>query len=233
VTDRPAGDGDPARPQRLAEALAAGRFAVSDLLTVDALLDSGLPSLVFISIYAVSGELTGAVVAAVAVGLVLAGYRMLRRAPVRNVAAGFVGLVVCAVVAQRTGRAENFFLPGLITNVAYLVGYLVSILVRWPLIGLIVGFAAGEGTAWRQRPELVRAYSLASWLWVGMFGLRLAVQVPLYLAGETVALGAARVGMGWPLFLLTAWLTWLIVRNARAEEAELEQLRRPGPLSAG
>jgi hypothetical protein len=224
---------DPARPQRLAEALAQGRFAASDLLTVDALLDSGLPSVVFISIYSVTRDLTGAVVAAVVAGLLLAGYRLVRRTPVRNVLAGFVGLLVCAVFAQRTGRAENFFLPGLLINVAYLLAYLVSILVRWPLIGLVVTLVSGEGFGWRQRPELVRAYSLASWLWVGVFGLRLVVQVPLYLAQATVALGAARVVMGWPLFVLTVWLSWLIVRNARAEEAELERLRRAGPLSAG
>jgi hypothetical protein len=210
---------------RLADALASGRFAVADLVTKDALLDSGLPGVVFVTAYALSSHLTASVVAAVGAGLVLATIRILRRAPLQNVLAGFAGVVVCAVFAQRTGRAETFYLPGLVTNVAYLVAYLTSILVRWPLIGIVVGVVTGEGTAWRRRPELVRAYALASWFWVALFGLRLAVQVPLYLTGHTVALGTARVAMGWPLFLLAAWGSWLVVRNAREEEGELEELR--------
>lgn len=224
-----------AHQARLADALASGRFAVSDLLTKEALLDSGLPGVVFVTVYAFSANLTAAVVAAVGTGLVLAGIRLVTRAPLQNVAAGFVGVIVCAVFAQRTGRAETYYLPGLFINMGYLLAYLVSILVRWPLIGIVVGVATGEWTAWRRRPELVRAYSLASWFWVAMFGLRLAVQVPLYLDGNTVALGTARVVMGWPLFALTAWGTWLVVRNARAEEGELEELRhgaQPGAAGA-
>ena len=51
---------------------------------------------------------------------------------------------------------------------------------------------------WRKDPGRVRRYSLASWIWVGLFSLRLAVQLPLYLADALTALGVARIAMGVP-----------------------------------
>jgi hypothetical protein len=66
--------------------------------------------------------------------------------------------------------------------------------------------------SWRKDPEQVRAYSRASWIWVALFSLRLAVQLPLYLASALTALGVARIAMGIPLFAVGIWLSWLILR---------------------
>jgi hypothetical protein len=68
--------------------------------------------------------------------------------------------------------------------------------VRWPLLGVVIAIASNRGMQWRQDPTRVRAYSRASWVWVGLFSLRLAVQLPLYLTGALVALGVTRVAMG-------------------------------------
>ena len=118
-----------------------------------------------------------------------------------------------------TGRAEDFFLPGLLINAAYAAGYAISILVGCPLLGVIIGSVTGQGMAWRKDPAQVRMYARASWLWVGLFLLRLAVQLPLYLAGAVVALGTARVAMGIPLFALGIWLSWLVIRREHAATA--------------
>jgi hypothetical protein len=199
------------------------RFPTSALVTREALIDSGLPTVVFVSVYGLNGQVLGpALVAALAIGAVLAGVRLWRREKLANVAAGFVAVGIAAWLSARTGRAEDFFLPGILINAGYAVGYLVSILVRWPLLGILVGLATGEGMGWRQVPYLLRAYTLASWLWAAMFALRLAVQLPLYLAGEVVALGVARVVMGWPLFLLCLWLSWLVISRARAAQSAAE-----------
>ena len=85
------------------------------------------------------------------------------------VLAGFVGVALAAFIADRTGRAEDFFLPGLLLNAAYATAYLVSIAIRWPLLGVILGPMTGEGMSWRKDPERVRLYSRASWIWVGVF----------------------------------------------------------------
>jgi hypothetical protein len=175
-------------------------------------IDSGVPTLLFITAYVVTDQqLRPSLVVAVAAGLVIAVWRALRRESLQQVLAGFVGVAISAFVAARTGRAEDYFLMGILINVGYGLAYLVSILVRWPLMGLIVGFLRGDGTSWRDDPRQYSAYVTSSWIWVGMFGLRLVVQVPLYMAGAVGALGAMKLLLGWPLFLLAAWLTYQVL----------------------
>lgn len=177
--------------------------------------DAGLPSIAFVAVYtAFDRDLRLALTTALALGGVLAIVRIVRRDPLQNVIGGFLGLGLAAYIANKTGKAEDFYLPGLFINAGYAVAYLIANLVRWPLIGLIVGLAAGWGVAWRKDPVLLRAFVRAGWLWVGLFCVKLAIQLPLYLTGEVVALGIARVATGWPLWLVTLWLTYVVVKGS-------------------
>ncbi len=187
------------------------------------LADSGLPGLAFVGAYSVSGnELSVAIWSALAVAGVLTVVRLARRETLQFALAGLIGVGIAAFVASRTGRAEDFFLPGLLFNAGYAAAYAISIWARWPLIGVIVGPLAGEGMEWRRDPERIRLYSRASWIWVGVFLFRLAVQLPLYLSEAVVALGIARAAMGIPIFLLAIWLTFLVLRQG-GELAPREQ----------
>ena len=105
---------------------------------------------------------------------------------------------------------------GLLVNVVWLVVVLISMLMRYPLVGVIVAAVTGCGMDWRKQPgERRRRYYLATWLLAGMFSLRLIVEVPLYLAGASAltALSIARLALGTPLFLLAVWLIWLLVQG--------------------
>lgn len=176
--------------------------------------DSSLPGLAFVTAYTVSGqELEIAIWTAMGVAVVLTAVRLLRRETLQFAFAGLIGVGIAAFITSRTGRAEDFFLPGLLFNAGYATAYAVSIWVRWPLIGVIVGPLVGDGMEWRRDRERVGVYSRASWVWVGVFLLRLAVQLPLYLAGEVVALGVARTAMGVPIFAVGIWLTYLVLRQ--------------------
>lgn len=192
------------------------RFDLRQIVGVDLILDSGLPSVVFVVVYSVNGQrLTPALWAAIGAGVILGILRLLRRQPIQNVLAGFVGLLIAAFVVSRTGRPQDIALPTLLINAGYLIAYIVSILVRWPLLGVLVGAISGNVTEWRKDARLLRAYTIASWLWVGMFLLRLVVLVPLYLQGSAQLgwLVTMRLVTGWPLFALTVWLSWLIIRR--------------------
>ena len=48
---------------------------------------------------------------------------------------------------------------------------------------------------------------------MGFFVARLAVQLPMYLADQVAALGAARIVMGTPLFAAVIIVTWFAVRR--------------------
>lgn len=194
-------------PVPLAEAL-GGRMGI---------LESSLPAGAFAIAYAASGsDLELSAIIAVVVGAVLTVLRLLRRETLQFALAGVVGVGVAAFIATRTGRAEDFYLPGLFINLAYAAGYAISIAVRYPLLGVLVGAVTGEGMKFRDDPDRLRAFSRASWIWVGLFTARLAVQLPLYLTGAVVALGAARVAMGLPLFALGIWLSYLVLRREGA-----------------
>lgn len=188
------------------------------------ILDSGLASLVFVVVYLVSGSnLTVAVWSAVAAGAAVMVWRLVRRQSVQQVLAGFFGVAFSAWLASRTGQAEDFFLPGLLINAVYMLVFLVSILVRWPVLGLLVGSIMGDPLGWRHDPALRRAYGAASWIWVGVFALRLVVQVPMYLAGAVGLLGITKLVLGWPLYLLGAYLTYRVLAPVFAARREQQQ----------
>lgn len=176
--------------------------------------DSSLPGLAFVVAYTASGQDLGvAVWSAVGVGVLLFLARLVRRETIQFAVAGLIGVAIAAFIAKQTGKAENFFLPGLLLNLAYALAYFISIVVRWPLIGVFVGPLVGEGMEWRKDPKLVSLYTRVTWIWVGLFVVRLAVQLPLYLADELVALGVAKTAMGFPVFALVIWLSYLIMRK--------------------
>jgi hypothetical protein len=175
-------------------------------------IDSGLPTAVFLIIFTVSGrELNPAIIGAAVTAVVLAVIRLLRKQSMQQVLSGLIGVAIAAWFSRSTGKAEDFFVPGLLTNAAYAVGIAISILVRHPLVGYVIGGLTGDLTSWRQDPERAKLYRLISWWWVGMFSLRLAVQLPLYFAGNVELLGTAKLVLGWPLFLAVAWITYRTV----------------------
>lgn len=178
------------------------------------LAESSLPPIVYVTAYTVTGQDAelSAIIALVLGGLLTLG-RLVRRQTLQYALSGLAGVAIAAFVVSRTGKAEDFFLPGILANLAYAAAYAISIVVRWPLIGVIVSTVQGHGRGWREDPVMVAKYTRATWLWVGLFVTRLAVQLPLYFAGAVVALGVVKVAMGLPLFALAAWATYLLLRD--------------------
>jgi hypothetical protein len=175
--------------------------------------ESTVPFVVFTTVWALSGhdvKLGGIV--AVGVTAVLAIARLLKRETVQFALSGVVGVAFGAFVANRTGNAGDFFLPGILINAASAIAYLFSIAIRRPLLGLIVSNLTGEGSSWYRDPERRRAYTRASWIWVGLFVFRLSIQLPLYLSDAVGPLAVARVVTGLPLFALGLWLSYALLR---------------------
>ncbi len=181
-------------------------------------LESALPSVVFVIVYLVTSSLGWALAAALGVAAVLAALRLARREKPVRVLGGLAAVGIAAVVAARTGNAADYFLPSLLANVASALIWAVSILARWPLLGVIVGFAIGQKTGWRQDADLMRAYSNASWIWAGSFLVRAGVNTPLYLTDNLVGLGISRVLLGWPMVLGVIAASWWAIRRSLPED---------------
>jgi hypothetical protein len=181
------------------------------------LIDSALPSTLFILIFVFQKNLNNALIAALVLGGVLLIIRLFERKSLTQVFGGFIGLSISVFLTWRTKDASNFFLTGIVTNGIYGFFLLISVLIRKPLIGYLVGSLVGDTSGWLKHPLLVRAYTTVTWLWVAVFGLRLLVQIPLYLNDNIALLGTVKIFMGWPLYLFAVWLTYQIVQTARAK----------------
>ncbi|MDO8107916.1 DUF3159 domain-containing protein [Isoptericola sp. b441] len=223
--ERP-GVGVPARGLR---AVVGEEFSFAEAVGgVRGVVESTAPGLVFVVVYVVTRALTPALATAlvVAVGAVLV--RLVQRTPVTQALSGVLGVGIGVAWAWWTGRAQDYFAGGLLANLGYLVAMVGSIAARWPAVGVVVALLRGEDMAWRTDPGRAaerRRFRWATWVMAAVFALRLAVQVPLYLAGEgaVAALGTAKLAMGLPLFAVALWLTWRLVATPGARAA------RPGP----
>ncbi|EMY33350.1 integral membrane protein [Arthrobacter crystallopoietes BAB-32] len=225
MTEKPAPRDEPEKPfAELAGAYAAkagmerrddGQIDVlKSIGGVRGLVESVLPGIIFLVVFTIGRELGPALIGALGAAAAFTVLRLIQRGTVTQAFSGLVGVGICAFVANSTGRAEDFYVWGFVTNAAYIVGMVLSILIKWPLAGLLFGFIRGENVEWRKEPRRLKAYVLATWIVTAVLVLRLVVQVPLYLMGEDglVALGTARLVMGLPLYALGIWLAWLVSR---------------------
>jgi hypothetical protein len=178
------------------------------------LVDSGLPVVVFVATNALAG-LTAAIWAAVGAGAVLFVLRLVRRETVQQAFSGFLGVAVAAWIASRTGEAKGFFLLGIWASFIYAGVFAASVLVRWPLVGVIWEYVDGAAAQWRRDRALMRVYTWTTLVWVGVFLSRGLVQRFLYEEDRTGWLAVARLAMGYPLTVGALAVSVLAVRRVR------------------
>lgn len=181
------------------------------------LAEAIVPGAVFLGVYIVGQALATALICALAAAALFTITRLVQRQTLIQALAGLIGVLVCAFFAWRSGDAIDYYVTGLWINLAYFLGLALSIVVGWPLLGVLFGFVRGEGMDWRQDPHRMRGYRVATGLLVAMFAARLIVQVPLYLADHVTGLGIARLTMGVPLYAAVLWIAWLISRPAAVD----------------
>jgi hypothetical protein len=177
------------------------------------LIDSGIPSVIFLLVFNLRDDLQDALYASVGVSIVLTIIRLLARDTVQHAFSGLIGALICAWFANRTGNPSDVFVPKLLTNLGYGTVYLIANLAGWPILGLMLGPILGENLLWRNDPARKKAYLRASWIWVAMFFTRIAVQYPIHKSGNVNLLGTVNLAMGYPLFIATAYASWMILKS--------------------
>jgi hypothetical protein len=129
-------------------------------------------------------------------------------------AAGGLALVVLsAILASSTGRGIDFYLPSVLLAVGGGTVFLLSMCLRCPVIGLVVGGARGEGFGWRRDRARLRRYQACTAVFLAKSGLATAVMLPLYLTGKVLALGIASTLLGAPAMGVCVYLSWRILRT--------------------
>jgi tryptophan-rich sensory protein len=204
------------------------------------MLEAAVPTLAFTLIFVTTKRLELAVGVSVATALLLLAVRLVQRSTPQFVLNSLVGIGIGAYFAWRSARgggdaneqALAYFVPGLVYNAGYATLMLFSTVVRWPLVGFMVGSVAGDPTEWHRDRQVVRLCRNLTWMLALPCVARVAVQLPIYLAGQAAddaspmvaALGVSKVVMGWPLQIAAlAGMAWLLGRNSTPVEPEPEK----------
>ncbi|MDR2373091.1 MAG: DUF3159 domain-containing protein [Bifidobacteriaceae bacterium] len=199
--------------QRGLKSVVAEEFSFSEAMGgVRGMVESVLPGLTFVVVYVVSERLWPPLMASLGLAVILAVARLIGRSSLMGAVSSVGGIALGVAWALVSGKAEGFYAPGLWINGAYLTGCLVSILARWPLVAVVAAAATGQLGSFREDRSFIRRGAWATWLMVGLFAARLAVQLPLYWAGQVALLGTLKLAMGAPPFVALLWLSWLIMR---------------------
>ncbi|WP_345764582.1 DUF3159 domain-containing protein [Diaminobutyricibacter sp. McL0608] len=252
-------EGETAVPSAIGESLAnaarksgIGQLADSDTSTgtallgalggIRGLLETILPGLVFLILFTFTTNVPLSLGASVLVAVVFTAVRIIGKTPVTQAVAGLIGVGASAILALITGRGEDNFIFGIGLNLLYGAALLISMLVRWPLIGLASGYLMGDGLAWRKDRTKFRVMQALTFLWFLLFAARLVVELPLYLAhtdAATTGLGIAKLLMGVPLYAPLLLVTWFVVRGlygvggTARDEAKPESTGPDRPASNG
>jgi hypothetical protein len=186
---------------------------------------AAIPPVVFVIANSLGG-LRQAIVAAVASGVLVALYRLVRRQPVQQALMGLFSVAIAAAIAARTGQARGFFLLGIAGSFVYTAVFAVSLIVRRPVVGVIWEFLEPSplpaDRRWYREPTLLRAYALATAAATAMFAARAAVQFSLFRDNRTGWLAVTRLAMGYPLYVAVVAFAFWVVRGARRRLASSE-----------
>ena len=195
------------------------------------MVEAAVPTLLFTITWLTTRHLQIALGVSIGAAVLLLVVRLVQRSTVQFVVNAMFGIGIgwlfVSMSAHRGGSADDqalaYFLPGIIYNAVYTVLLSLTCLVRWPLVGFMVGSVTGDPTAWHKDRQVVRLCTTLTWLLVLPCLVRVAVQAPVWLAGSSgtleagtaiAALGVLKIVLGWPLQIAAlAAMAWILSRN--------------------
>lgn len=200
-------------------------------------LETTLPTLAFVIVWIWRDDSQQALGAAAALTVVFALARLARRQTLQYVLTSVVATALAAFFALRSGNAQDAFLPGILGSIAWGLATLLSVVARWPVVGFMVGAAdpaaREDPFRWRRDPGIVAVCQRLTLVLVGLYAVRVAVMLPLYLVGNIALLSVAKVALGWPAWVAAlAVMGWILLRGntpQTAAEHRLPPRGGPGP----
>ncbi len=171
--------------------------------------DSFAPPLLFVAVNAIWSVGPAAAIA-IAAGVVVAAWRVRKGQQVVYAVAGIAAVAFAAWLAVRSGRAEDYFLPGIVSTFAWAAGTLLSILIKRPLSTWTSWAYRQWPLRWYWRDDVRPAYSFVSWFWFAYFLIRGVVSLWLYLVEQPEALAVWKTLTSWPTILPLLYYTYRV-----------------------
>lgn len=188
-------------------------------------VDSALPAAGFVVANIIAG-LQPAIWTGVVIAVVVFILRLVRRQGVQQAIGGLVGVGICVFIASRTGEARGYFLFGIWRSALLAAALIGSVLIRYPVVGVVWQFLSPKDGAWRSNRRLMRAYNWTTLAWAVSYALKFVVEGLLYRSHEATWLGVVRLGLGYPVTVCLLLLTFVVVRRVRGESFTIPSLRR-------
>ncbi|MEC3980254.1 DUF3159 domain-containing protein [Amycolatopsis sp. H20-H5] len=192
---------------------------------VSGLIYSSVPVVVFVLANALF-NLPVAIWSSVGVAVGITVLRIVRKEPLQPAISGLFGVGIAAFIAYRTGSAKGFFLFGIWTSLVYCGVFLLSVVVRRPLAGVVWNLLNGTGQAWRKDKYSRFGYDVATLAMAAIFAARFVVQRWLYQEDYTGWLAFAKLAMGYPLYALGLLV---VVWAVRRSDKRLKLLAESAP----
>lgn len=194
------------------------RTSLQHAFSVRGLVESGLPSVVFVIAFRAVGTRPAALIA-LGVALLMVVERLARKQRINEAISGVFGVALAAALAGGTGEAKNFFLPEVVLGLAVSACLLVSIPMGKPLVGLVLGAVAPPFKDWRERPILRGAFvhiTAVAGVWAAVKAL---ILLSLYLGDNVDRLAAAKLALGYPMLGVLLAYYFRVVKKALVKEA--------------
>ncbi len=202
----PPTDGNGQRWRNVASAMLERSGGISGMVA------AAVPTIVFVVGNGLS-SLYPALLATAAAAVLIFGWRLARRQPLRQALAGLLIAGVCAALAAYTGQAKGFFLATVLLPALGVVVCVGSVLARRPLAGYLVNRIAGGQAGWRKDRRLLRIYSGTTLLSAAVNVVSFGLQTALYRANQTAWLAAFHILTG-PLWAAITITTVMLARRA-------------------
>lgn len=187
---------------------------------------TGIPVLAFVPANQLWGLQT-AIMVTLGVSACFIVWAVARRENLQPAFAGLFGVAIASFIAYQTGEGRGYFLFSIARQVLLIIVFLVSLLIKWPLVGVVWTLINGLPKTWRSNAQAVKYYSIATATWMTIFIIRSVVMAVLYVDDNVVGLGIVQVVTGWPLAAVavgvTAWCIRQVNQLAIDEPADHEQ----------
>jgi len=194
---------------------------------VSGLIYSSVPVIVFVLANSFFG-LTAGIWTSIGSAVAITVLRVVRKEPLQPAISGFFGVAIAAFIAYRTGSAKGFFLFGIYASLIYCGIFVLSVVVRWPIAGVVWNMLNGTGQAWRKDKPSRYGYDIATLAMAAIFAARFVVQRWLYQEDYTGWLAFAKIAMGYPLYALGLLVVvWAVRRSDKRLKAMAEE--EPAP----
>ncbi|MBO6003637.1 MAG: DUF3159 domain-containing protein [Aeriscardovia sp.] len=191
------------------------------------------PSAIFLILFICTHKLSIAVVCSIGISLFFIAWRFIMREKMRS---AIVGLILSAIylgAAVISHSARNYYLPAFILDFCAVIIFLITLLCRFPILGILVEFfhtppkngLRAWAKEWNGDKPLHKAYMRATWVWVALFSIRLVIEVPFYFADNIDVLGTLHLVLGIPLYAVTVWACWMIISP---QIKRIDRLRKYG-----